>query len=178
MDRQGKQALRAEMADKFSKAKAAIIAEYRGMTVAELTTLRTNLRRSKAEFKVLKNRVTKKAVDEIAKAQNLQNDEINSHLKGPLGVAFLYGDAAQGTKAILDYSRENDKLKIIGGLVGPQYMSPAELKIVADLPPKEVLLSQIVGSLVSPHRGLVTVLSGVSRNLVQVINAVKDKKTN
>jgi len=176
MKRQEKQALRAEMGDRFDRAKATIVAEYRGMTVQELTTLRVNLRRAKGEFKVISNRITKKAVEGLSEEKTDKN--VNKHFKGPIGVAFIYGDSAQGTKTVLDYAKDNEKLKVIGGLIGKDLMTVDQLKVIASLPPKEVLLAQIVGLISSPHRGLVTVLSGVTRNLVQVINAIKEKKTN
>lgn len=176
MKRQEKQALRAEMGDRFDRAKAAIVAEYRGMTVQELTTLRVNLRRAKGEFKILSNRITKKAIEQLPEDKTDKN--VSKFLKGPIGIAFIYGDSAQGTKTILDYAKDNEKLKVLGGLFGKDFMATEQLKVIASLPPKEVLLGQIVGLISSPHRGLVTVLSGVTRNLVQVINAIKDKKTN
>ena len=78
---------------------------------------------------------------------------------------------------LLDFAKAHDKLKVTAGHMEGSVVSTDQLKAIADLPSKEVLLGQIVGSMVSPHRGLLGVLNGVSRNLVQVINAIKDKKS-
>ena len=78
---------------------------------------------------------------------------------------------------MLEFSKGHGNLKVTAGHMEGAVLSAEELKAIADLPSKEVLLGQIVGSIVAPHRGLLGVLNGVSRNLVQVINAIKDKKS-
>jgi len=173
MDRQTKEALRVELAEKFQKANGAVIAEYRGLTVAEITQLRVALRKAKAEFKVVKARVAKKAIEkEVEGAAPIVGD-----LKGPIGVVYAYGDAAQAAKAVFEFEKEKSELfKVTAGLIEGKKVTSEQLKAIADLPSKEVLLAQIIGSLVAPHRGLLNVLSGVPRNVVQVINAIKEKK--
>lgn len=174
MNKAAKTALKADVTERLKKANAAIVAEYRGLTVAELTDLRVKLREAKAEFRIVKNRIAKVAIkDEVPAAEPLSKS-----LKGPVGVVFIYGDPAQAAKAVLDYEKDRkDNFKVTGGLLEGKGLTSSELKALADLPSKEVLLARIVGTLVSPHRGLVTVLSGVPRNLVQVINAIKEKKS-
>ncbi len=171
-DRATKHALKDELTDRFSKASAAIVAEYRGMTVAELTELRTELRKIDGEFKVINNRIAKKAIEDGVPAV----EPLKDLLTGPIGVVYMYGDAAAGAKTVLKYAKGNEKFKVSGGVMEGNKLSESDLKALSDLPSKEVLLGQIVGSLVSPHRGLLGVLNGVSRNLVQVINAIKDTK--
>ena len=172
-DRATKEAVKKDLEERFSKASAAIVAEYRGLTVAELTELRTELRKSEGEFQVINNRIAKKAIDDGAP----ENAPIKDKLTGPVGVVYAFGDAAATTKAVLKFAKDNEKFKITGGVMEGSALNEADLKAIADLPSKEVLLAQIVGSLVSPHRGLLGVLNGVSRNLVQVINAIKDTKS-
>ena len=77
----------------------------------------------------------------------------------------------------MDFEKDHPSFKVAGGVVDSSAVGPAELKALADLPSKDVLLGQIVGSLVAPHRGLMGVMNGVSRQLVQVINAIKDTKS-
>lgn len=172
MDRKGKEALREVAESRFGKANAAFIAEYRGLTVASLTELRKSLKKVNAEFRVVKNRVAKKAV--LGKAESAK--AIADSLKGPVGIAFIYGDAAAGAKALTEFEKTNEQFKITAGVMDAKKLSANEVKAIASLPSKEVLLSQIVGLLVSPHRGILGVLNGVPRNLVQVINQIKEKK--
>jgi len=173
MDRQGKNQLRQSFAEKFQKSNALIIAEYRGLTVAEVTELRVKLRDASAEFKVIKNRVAKKAVE--SDVEELK--DLSKAFVGPIGLVCAYGDSAQATKTVLDFAKDHPHLVVKAGHMDGALVSTDELKAIADLPSKEVLLGQIVGSIVAPHRGLLGVLNGVSRNLVQVLNAIKDKKS-
>ena len=173
MDRKQKQALRESTAERFKKSNAVIVAEYRGLTVEQMTKLRVALRKASAEFKVVKNRIAKKAIE-------LDFQEMGGlapNLKGPIGLVCAYGDAAQVTKAVLDFEKDNPNFKVTAGHMEGAPLNKANLQALADLPSKEVLLAQIIGSLVAPHRGLLGVLNGVPRNLVQVINAIKDKKS-
>ena len=173
MDRKTKEALRINFEGRFEKANAAIIAEYRGLTVASLTELRRALRKVDGEFKIVKNRVAKKAV--LGKAAN--SVTLADNLKGPIGVAYLYGDAAAGAKALVEFEKTQELFKITAGVMDAQKLSARDVKAIADLPSKEVLLGQLVGLLVSPHRGILGVLNAVPRSLVQVINAIKEKKS-
>lgn len=173
MDRQGKLQLKEQLADRFKKSNAVLVAEYRGLTVEQVTNLRVVLRGANAEFKVLKNRIAKKAIE--ADVQEMA--ELAEALKGPVGLVYAYGDSAQATKATLEFEKANPTFKVTAGHMEGELLSREGLKSIADLPSKEVLLGQIVGSLVSPHRGLLNVLNGVSRNLVQVINAIKETKS-
>jgi large subunit ribosomal protein L10 len=172
MDRKGKEALREVAEGRFEKANAAVLAEYRGLTVASLTELRKALKKVNGEFRIVKNRVAKKAVEGNAQDAKALADS----LKGPVGIAFLYGDAAAGAKALSDFEKNNELFKITAGVMDSKKLSANDVKAIASLPSKEVLLGQIVGLLVSPHRGILGVLNGVPRNLVQVINAIKEKK--
>lgn len=172
ISRAKKEALRSEAGDRFNKASAALVAEYRGLTVAELTELRTELRKVGAEFKVTKNRVLKKAIELDAQ----ESESLSDKLVGPVGVVFLYEDVAAGAKVAVEFAKGHDKFVVTGGLMDGSSVSTAEIAAISNLPSKEVLLGQILSTLVNPHRGLMGVLNGVTRNLVQVINAIKDTK--
>lgn len=172
MDRQGKEKLRTVFAEIFNGAEASIIAEYRGLTVEELTELRRSLRPIQGRFRVLKNRVAKKALADEAKEYGSLSDA----LKGPVGVAYFKGDPAQAAKSVLKFAEDHPNFIVKNAVVGNAVMSQSELKALSDLPSREVLLGKVVGSLISPHRGLMYALNGVSSNLVRVINAIKDSK--
>lgn len=173
MSKARKATLKIDLAGRFQKANATIVAEYRGLTVADLTNLRVKLRASNAEFKIIKNRVAKVAIKEDSPGCVV----ISPSLKGPVGVVFAYGDAAAAAKSVVEFAKEKPELFIVtGGMMDGKAVTADQLKAIATLPSKDVLMAQIVGSLVSPHRGLVSVMAGVTRQLVQVINAIKEKK--
>ncbi len=172
LTRADKEKIREDMGARFNAAKAAIVTEYRGLTVTELTELRLLLRKSDAKLTVVKNRIVKKAFENEAKDSAPMAD----NFKGPVAVAFINGDPAQASKTLLDFQKEHPNLVIKGGLVDSKAVSLDDLTAIASLPSREELLAKIVGSIIAPHRGLVTVLMGVPRNVVQVINAIKEKK--
>ena len=173
MSKAAKAALKENLSQRLEKANAAMVAEYRGLTVEDLTKLRVKLKEAKAEFKVVKNRVAKVAIKESVPKMAPMAEK----LKGPVGLVLVYGDPAAVAKSLVEFSKDNEKFVVTGGVFDGQALEPKDLKAIADLPSREVLLAQIVGSLVNPHRGLLGVLSGVQRQLVTVLNAIKDKKS-
>jgi len=173
IDKARKEAMREELAGLFNKATASVIAEYRGITAQELSELRVELRKVNTEFKVIKNRIARKAVEGEAS----DSVALSSKLVGPIGIAYMYGDVAAGTKAMLEFQKSHEKFKVTAGVMEGKVLGPDDLQALSDLPSKEVLLARIIGTLVSPHRGLLHVLNGVGTNLVRVINAIKDTKS-
>jgi large subunit ribosomal protein L10 len=161
-------------AKRFDDADASIFAEYRGLSAEDLAGFRRELRSVGCEFKIVKNRVTKFAVDATfpEKAEG-----IKSALKGPLGVVYIKNDLAGGAKAVVKFSKEKEEFfKVTGGVLEGSFISVAEIQKIASLPSKEVLMARIVGSLVTPHRNLLGVLNGVSSKLVRTIAAIRDAK--
>ncbi len=172
-DRKMKELLGKNLAEKFNGAPAAIVAEYRGTTSEEMAELRRELRKVNSEFRVLKNRAVQKAISQYApSAQALAGE-----LSGPIGVTYLYGDPAAGTKTLLEFAKSHANLKVTVGLMEGALVSVAQLQAISELPSKEVLLGRIVGTLVAPHRGLLYALNGISANLVRVIHAIKETKS-
>ena len=164
--------LAAEVAPHFQKAGASIVAEYSGITAGELADLRRELRAANCTFKVVKNRVAKKAIEN----QVPESAELKSWLRGPVGVTFINGDVAQGAKAVFKFAKEHEAFKITGGILDGKSLNKEDLEKLSDLPSKEVLLAKIIGSMVSPHRGLLLTINGVSAKLVRVIAAIRDTK--
>lgn len=172
MDRAGKIKVREAVAEKLNKANALIVAEFRGLTVEQLTKLRVELRKAKTEFRVTKNRILKKAVDgDVTKFKAL-----SATLKGPVAAAIVFGDAAAAAKTLFEFEKDNELFKIRNGVMDGMLVNVDEMKAISSLPSKDVLVAKMLGTLLNPHRGLVTVLSGVPRQLVTVINAIKDTK--
>lgn len=156
--------------EKFGKARAAIFAEYRGLTVAQLTQLRTKMRGAQGAFNVVKNRLAKRALD-AAKIAGL-----DQFFTGPTAVASSDGDAAALAKTLVDFAKDNEKLKLKGGYIEGKTIDFSGIKALATLPSREVLLAQVFGLLKTPASQLVNVLAGVPRQLVTVLKAIEGTK--
>jgi len=170
LDRKAKLQWRDSVVDALDKSKAVFLAHYAGMTVEDLTALRRELKAVNADFHVVKNTIARKAIE------GRDESVITNLLKGQTGVVFAYGDSAAAAKAVSEAAKKFEKLKVLGGYMEKSALTSESVERLASLPSREVLLGQIIGSMVAPHRGLLGVLSGVQRNFVQVLNAIKDQK--
>ena len=155
----------ATLKERLGAAKTAVLTEYRGLSVRQMSELRKQLKAAAAEYKVVKNRLARLAV----KGSPL--DALGAHLKGPTGVVFTKQDPVAVAKALQAFVRTNPQLQIKLGLVEGRVVQPAELKALADLPPKEQLRSQIVGAVQGPMAQLVSLLQAPLREIVYVLEA-------
>jgi large subunit ribosomal protein L10 len=155
---------------KFVDAKAAILADYSGLSVQQLAELRGQLREAAVELHVVKNTLARRAVEETGFTS------LADHFVGPISVAFSQQDAVAMAKALTEYARKEPKLNVRVGLVEGQILSPGQITALAELPPREVLLGRMLSSMQSPMAGLVGVLQGVLRQFVYVLQALKDAK--
>ncbi len=139
MARPDKAAAVAELTDKFRNSSAAVLTEYRGLTVAQLKTLRRSLGEN-AQYAVVKNTLTKIAANEagITTLDDLFN--------GPTAVAFVTGDPVTSAKGLRDFAKDNPNLVIKGGVLDGKALSADEIKKLADLESREVLLSKLAGA--------------------------------
>ena len=144
--REEKVALVNEIAEKLQNAKSTIIADYRGLTVAEVTELRKNLRDAGIEFKVLKNTMTRRAADQV----NLS--DVNEYLTGPNAIAFSYDDVVAPAKILNDFAKAHKALELKCGIVEGKVVSTSEVQALAELPSKEGLLSMLANVLQAPIR--------------------------
>jgi large subunit ribosomal protein L10 len=151
--------------ERLGAAKTAVLTEYRGLSVQQLSDLRKQLKGAAAEYKVVKNRLARLAV----KGGTL--DALGAHLKGPTGLVFTKQDPVGVAKALQVFVKTNPQLQIKLGLVEGKVVQPAELKALADLPSKEQLRSQIVGAVQGPMAQLVSLLQAPLRELVFVLEA-------
>jgi large subunit ribosomal protein L10 len=151
--------------------KATVVVDYKGMTVNEMGELRNALREEGITMKVLKKSVAQVAFDD----QKIELDARN--MEGQL--AFVYGgeDEVSAAKIISKLSKDNENLKMLGGVLEGKAMDQAEMTALSKLPSKEELLAKVVGSLKAPISGFVNVLGGNLRGLVGVLAAIKDKKS-
>jgi large subunit ribosomal protein L10 len=168
--REEKAAVIAEVRGKLEAADAAIVTEYRGMSVTALATLRRELRNAGAEFKVYKNTLARFAVREAGLGA------LEEFLTGPTAIAFVKGDAAAAAKALRDQAKANPLLVVKGGVVGTTAMSKRDLDVLADLPSREVLLAQFAGALQAPLVKTAGLLQALPRNMAYGLKALIDQQ--
>lgn len=170
MRRTEKEATVAELREKFQDAQAAILTEYRGLTVAQANQLRRTLEKEEAVYRVVKNTLARLAVE------GTDFEVLKDDFTGPTSVTFAYGDSAAIAKALAEFAKANPALVIRSGALGGKLLSTADVQALSKLPSREELLGQLVGVLAGPLRSFVGVLAGVPRSFVQVLNAVQEKK--
>jgi len=156
-----------DLKDKIEESQILILTEYRGLSVSELNELRKILRGGSAEFKVIKNTVIQRAV------ADLELPELKELLAGPTGIAFGFKDVVAAAKIVVDFSKAHEHLKIKGAVLEKRFSKETEIKALAELPSREVLIAQVVLGIAAPLRGLQTVLSGPMRSLVYALEAVR-----
>jgi len=174
LNKTDKQSLVSELNEKFSKTCCAVVTEYRGMTVEEISNLRNELRKSSVEFKVSKNTLAKIA------AKGTSVEGLSSYLEGPTALALSYSDPVAVAKVLTEFTKKQKKgrefLAIKGGVLDGKVLSPADIKALADLPSKEVLVAQLLSVMQSPLSGIVGVMQGNLRNLVYALEGIRKKK--
>ena len=157
-----KKVIVAQIKEKFESAHSAVFVDYRGLTVAEVTELRNECRKAGVEYVVLKNTMIELA------AKELGIEGLDSYLKGPTAVAFGHKDPASPAKILSDFIKKTKKMELKCAVIDKQTL--------ADLPPKEVLIAKMMGSLNAPITNFVGVLSATLRSLVYAIEAVRKQK--
>ena len=133
----------AEIKDKFSRAQTAVLVDYRGLNVAEVTDLRNQLRKAGVEYAVLKNTMINLAVKEMG------YDGIEKHLEGPTAVAFSYEDAVAPAKILTEFAKKSKKLTVKCGVCDGSYIDDKGVEALANTPSREVLIARIMGSMMS-----------------------------
>jgi large subunit ribosomal protein L10 len=158
----------AELTEAFRDSSAAVLTEYRGLTVAELKELRRSLD-GNATYAVVKNTLTKIA----AKAAGIEF--FDSMLEGPSAIAFVSGDAVEVAKSLRDFGREHAKLVVKGGILDGKALTADEIRRLADLESREVLLAKFAGGLLAPAQQMVTVLAAPAAQLARLLGALQAK---
>ena len=154
-----------ELKERFNGVQTAVLTEYRGLTVRQLSDLRKQLKSAAAEYKVVKNRLARIAI------KDSPLDGLGKHLTGPTGVAYTKKDPVPVAKALQAFVRSNPALTIKVGIVEGKVLEPAALKSLADLPSKDALRAQLVGAVQGPMGKIVTLLTAVQGELVRVLEA-------
>lgn len=155
-----------ELQANFSRCSIAIVTNYQGLTVSQITDLRRKLRSAAVEYEVVKNTLARFA------AQRAGKDALAQVFEGPSAIAFGYGDAAIPAKELLNFAQTTRlPLTIKGGIIASRFLSPDDLKALCSLPPREVLLAQVVRGISMPLVSLVSVPASILRGLANVLEA-------
>ncbi len=165
---EAKKELVSEIKDKISKSKSIAFVNYSGTTVAENTELRNSFRKSGAEFRVYKNRLVLRALNELGITG------ADSYLQGTNAIAFGFEDEVSPAKILVEAGK-NNKFKIVFGILGNKIVSSEDVNFLATLPSKEILVAKLLGLLSAPATGLVSVLSAPARGLAVALNAIGEK---
>ena len=147
----------ADIKQKFEKAQTAVLVDYRGLNVAEVTELRNQLRKAGVEYAVLKNTMINLAIKEM----NL--DDMKAHLEGPTAVAFGYEDAIAPAKILSEFVKKSKKMTIKCGVCDGAYLDEAGVQALANTPSREVLIARIMGSMMSSVSKFVYALEAIRK---------------
>jgi large subunit ribosomal protein L10 len=159
-----------EIVAKLNESVAVFVSEYRGMKVSQMANLRSPLRAAGAEHKVYKNTLARLA------AADAGYESLNEYLLGPTALTFVTGDSVAAAKALLDQSRANPSLVIKGGILGDTPMTADDVKALASLPSREVLLAQLAGAFQAPLVKTAGLLQALPRNFAYGLSALIDQK--
>ena len=156
----------------FNRAKSTLLAHYHGISAADMAVLRTHMRERAVDFRVIKNTLARRAV------KNTPLEILENEFKGPVSLLVSFDDAVAPAKALFEYARSGVEKspEVVAGIVEGRQVSPAEVKALAELPSKEVLLSQLLSVMNGPTTNFVGVFSALLRKLVGTLDAIKDKK--
>ncbi|MGH2933510.1 MAG: 50S ribosomal protein L10 [Gaiellaceae bacterium] len=167
MKKDQKQTIVEELTDRLKGADTLLVADYRGLTMPQIDTLRTRLLESGARFTVVKNTLTRRA------AEAAGADALLTLLEGPTAIAFLEseGDMLAAAKALADMARESKILAIRGGVMQGRVLTAEEVETLAALPPVEILRGQVLGAIIAPLTALMGLVSAPLQNLYGLIDA-------
>jgi len=159
-----------ELHEKFSKSKLVIVTDYKGLDVARMNDLRGRLDEADIDYRVAKNSLLTRASEGTDAAQ------IADSFKGPNAVAFSYGDPVAPAKVLTEFAKDNDDLEIKIGILDGSILDTEGIKALSSLPSREILLSQLLSTMIGVPTALVRALSDVPRRLLNVLEAVNTQK--
>ncbi len=161
-----------ELRESLGKASGVFLADYRGLTVEEMTALRFELKKSSTDLKVVKNRLALRALD----VKDRDFSGLKSHFDQMTAAAFTTGDVAASAKSLTKFAEDHQNLKIKSAWIEGKVISLAEVKALAKLPSKNELLAKLLGTLVAVPTGFVRVLNGVPSKWVYLLEAIRRQK--
>jgi large subunit ribosomal protein L10 len=158
---------------RLDAADAAVLTEYRGLTVTEIANLRAALRPAATDYKIFKNTLARRA------ARDAGLDELVDSLEGPVAIAFVRrdgGDPVTAAKALRDFARGNPNLIVKGGILGPRVLTTKDVEALADVPPREQLLARLAGGFQAPMTKAAGLFQAFTRNMAYGVKALIDQR--
>ena len=171
MNREQKAERVAELKERLGRSGLTVLTDFTGLAVEDMTTLRAKLKAVGGEYYVSKNTLIRLAI------KNTPAEGMAEHLVGPNGLAMAYDDVAALAKTLNEFAKEKKKLEIKAGLLEGAVIDLDQIKRLADLPSREVLLAQLLGAMNAVPTSFVSVLAAVPRNLLGVLKAIEDQKS-
>jgi large subunit ribosomal protein L10 len=158
------------LAEKFKNMKGMILTEYHGLTVEEISELRSKLCSFNSEYAVVKNTLSEIALKEAG-------IEAGNNFSGPTALVIENGDIVSPAKAVMDFAKTHEKLKVRAGYLEGKFVAAAVVEQLSKLPSREVLIAKMLGSMNAPISGFVNVLAANIRGLVTVLDAISKKQS-
>lgn len=159
-----------DLRELFLKSKVLIVTDYKGLNVTTMNELRRKLREADVEYKVVKNSLLVRA------SENTDVSLITENFKGPSAIAISYDDPVVPAKVLMQFAKDNAKLEIKAGVMDGKALDLSAIKALSELPSQEVLLGKLLSVLNGVPTSLVIALSDIPKKLLNVLNAVKEKK--
>ncbi len=159
------------MKEKFAKAKVAVVTDYKGLTVEEITKLRRELQKQEGDYMVTKNTLAKLA------AKGTPYEILDEALKGPIAIAFGFKDEVAPAKVLTKFIKEVKKGEILSAVLDGKILTKKETEVLSNLPSKEELYAKMLGSINSPATGIVGAVNAVMSGLVRAMDQVAKKKS-
>ena len=159
-----------DLGQKLKHQKIAFLTDFRGISVMNSQELRRLLQKTDAEYKVARKTLFDRAI------ANIGIDYKTKKLEGEVGIAFCYGEETAPAKALVKFGKEHDSFKILGAIFGDRVLNEKDVIALAKLPPREILLAQLIGAFLAPMRGLTVALQANIRNLTVILGKIRDQK--
>ena len=170
MDREEKKQLVSDLHSRLEKAQGAFLVHYKGLKVSEINSLRNKLRDTGAEFQVVKNRLLKLA------CEGTETELIKDHMEGPTAITLTYDDLIGPAKTLVDFAKDFGQLEIKSGQISGKEINAEAVKQLAQLPGREVLLSQVLAAMQAVPASFVRLLGGIMGQLLNVLKAIEQQK--
>jgi large subunit ribosomal protein L10 len=171
LNRTSKEQVVADLSARLAEAKAAFLADFRGLNVEQATELRAKLREAGVDYRVVKNTLLKLA------SQGTDAECLTGELVGPTAIALALDDPAATAKVLTEFAKSNEKFELKSGALEGKLLSAAEIKALADLPSREEMLATMLSSMNAPLTNFVGTLAAVPRSMVTVLAAIRDQKS-
>jgi large subunit ribosomal protein L10 len=159
-----------ELRDIFSGIEMAVLTDYRGLTVEEISDLRTKLRDAQARFRVVKNTLSIRAAD------GTPLEAVKSYFTGPVAILYTAGDPVGPAKALVDFIKGNDKLEVKVGILAGSTIDTADIKRLADMPSMEAMIAQALATMNAPASNFVRTLNEIPSSFVRVMGSIQRQK--